>query len=72
MIVDHLLRELFNFGILGFLESELAQLNFRLVLAEQAIGQEMINHLLVSPSRGMCRSKICLALVGAGVSWISG
>ena len=54
MILNHLLRELFDFGIFRLLQSDLTQLNFRLVLSQQTIGQEMVDHYIVAASGRLC------------------
>ena len=62
MICNHLLRELFDFRIFRFLQRDLAQLDFRLVLAQQACGQEMVDRIVAAGSR-LCRAIICSVLV---------
>ena len=43
MILDHLLCELLDLGVLRFLRSDLTQLNFGFALPQQTSGQEMVD-----------------------------
>lgn len=52
MVFDHLLGELFDFGILGTLERDLAQLDFTFVLCEQAGGEEMLDGVVADGGLG--------------------